>query len=590
MCIMKCRRFQYVDEKTGASGSFIVPIVPSNIQRLVADKETRYQSLELFLGSDVYVFANYISTRTVNWKTRNYKKIILKSEDATKITIYGNNDGELSPSLGTEGVRTNGLNRIGSTYHNDGIDYYVGDSTSYSLFFVPNGAGDYMSKTFPTKDSFTGAFEFLAVDENFKFYEIIFSATRFGMMESADFTLDDVIADTQYTVEAFNNLIKNVESTIEDIDTDTEPDPEPEPERSTLDMFDTTGRFSPRAQISAMGNYILDKTDVDALMSDLWSSTIIEKFNYKVFGNPLDSILSLKWYYGIRNDINKTKLKVPLTIGNLDMRSQSGDSANIRVHACASEYVTFNFGVIDIDSYRETKNIKRNDYLDYAPFVRYQLYLPYVGYIDLNPNEIVDGVLGVKLNINLLTGQGLYTLYTYNNEHNITSDFTYKQVILTVPCSVAVEVPISIDSMNSLSATVAMTIGSAVATGLGAASSGVLGAAAGGASSAMLAGAGVASDAIGDLMETPDSKRNGGAYNPDTGNLGALQPYLLITLPIIATPAGFTDVLGNRAAVTDMLSNCTGFTQIIGAVPSDNEQRNKYQSEIIALLQSGVYL
>lgn len=356
----------------------------------------------------------------------------------------------------------------------------------------------------------------------------------------------------------------------------------PEPERSTLDMFDLSNRFSPRAKNSGMGNYILAKEDVDALMSDLWDTTIIEGFNYKVFGNPLDSVLSLKWYYGIRDIINKTQLQVPLTIGNLNMGKQSGESSSIRVYACASEYATFDFGTLNIDGYREAKNIKRDDYLDYAPFVRYQLYLPYVGYIDLNTNEIIDGILGIKLNINLLTGQGLYVLYTYNNEHNITSDETFKQVILTVPCSVAVEIPVSVDSMNSLSATVAQTIGSAIATGLGAGAKGVSG--------AMGVGLEATSDAIGNLADTPDSKRNGGAYNPDTGNLGALQPFLLITLPIIATPNGFTDVFGKRAAIIDDLSNCHGFTQIVGVTPDDNLQPNKYQSEIIALLQSGVYL
>lgn len=388
----------------------------------------------------------------------------------------------------------------------------------------------------------------------------------------------------------------------------------PEPEGGNLGMFDLSNRYSPRTGDKGLGMYVMDKQTLNLFMDDLWDTSIIEEYNYKIFGNPLDSILSLKWFYGIKNDIQYTEIRPALRLGNISF-------PNIISDVASSEYVTHDFGKVNLATLLSSSGRLTNSFLDYMPYVDMQLYLPYYGFVSINPNEVINGIVGIKLNINLLTGQGLYVIYTEGNRYHegLAGGREDNHVILTVPCTMCVEIPVNINAMASLGNMMAQTITTAVgvaggaalmmATGGGGAAllGGAAAASAGTASAAGAAaaegGAGLFNPVIGaglisngaqgvtDALSQPANHPKGvGAFNPDTGSLGSLVPYFYITLPIVATPTGFTDICGNKAVVIDSLDNCEGFTEIVGISPDTVDVSHKYQREITSLLQAGVYL
>ena len=401
-------------------------------------------------------------------------------------------------------------------------------------------------------------------------------------------------------------------------------------------MFDLTTRFSPRIAQQGIGAYALSYDSVTKFMHDLWDGSNVAYFTIgaSALGSPLDYVMTCRCYHGLQRDIKVANEMSTINLGpyNFGGNWNSNGEAHDVFNVCDSEFAMHDFGYIDIPT--ELASRMRGDYLDYAPFVKYQLYLPYVGYVDLNPNDIIDGKLGIQLNLNIITGEGLYVVYTDDNDKHQKVDGTEDgpQVIFTIPCQLGLEVPITPSVMQNLVRSVVNTIGTAASIG---ASAGVAGGivAAGMASQrlhsinegtkegikkgrinkdageAMIASreayatqleneatkGQVAGDAINQAINSipspPEVGRSGGGFNSDTGTLGSFNPFVIVTFPIIATPNGFEDIFGNRCAVIDTLDNCSGFTQVIAVKPTnDDVYKCKYKNEIIALLQAGVYL
>lgn len=402
-------------------------------------------------------------------------------------------------------------------------------------------------------------------------------------------------------------------------------------------MFDLSNRFSPRVAQQGLGAYAISKQDMTDFMNDLWDPANCLYFTVgaNALGSPLEYLMTCRCYHGLKDDVAISQSTSTINLGPYNFGGNwnaNGLAHREDFNVVASEFLMHDFGYIDIPT--ELASRIRGDYLDYAPFVKYQLYLPYVGYIDLNPNDIIDGKLGIQMNVNVITGEGLYVVYTDDNDKHQKVDGTEDgpQVIFTIPCQLGIEVPVNASMFGNLVRSVVNTIGTAASIG---ASAGVAGGivAAGMASQrlhsmnegtkegikkgridkdageALIASrkayatqleneatkGQVAGDAINQAINAipapPDVGRSGGGFNSDTGTLGSFNPFVIVTFPIIATPNGFEDIFGNRCAVIDTLDNCSGFTQVIAVKPTnDDVYKCKYKNEIIALLQAGVYL
>lgn len=413
----------------------------------------------------------------------------------------------------------------------------------------------------------------------------------------------------------------------------------PIPERSNLDMFDLSNRFSPRVAQQGIGAYAITKQDMTDFMHDLWDERNVAFFTIgnSALGSPLDYLMTCRCFHGLKDDVALSQSTSTINLGPYNFGGSWNAWAESQAHrgdfnVVASEFLMHDFGTIDIPSLLATR--MRGDYLDYAPFVKYQLYLPYVGYIDLNPNDIIDGKIGIQMNVNVITGEGLYVVYTDDNDKHQKVDGTEDgpQVIFTVPCQLGIEVPVNANMFGNLVRSMVNTIGSAVAIG---ASAGVAGGvASAGMRANALAGMNQATkvgiqngqipqdvgqaviakrdaeinsiqnqatmnqiggnaiiQGVSQALPSPDVGRSGGGFNSDTGTLGSFNPFIIVTFPIVATPNGFEDIFGNRCAVIDTLNSCSGFTQVVAVEPTnDDAYECKYKSEIIALLQAGVYL
>lgn len=349
-------------------------------------------------------------------------------------------------------------------------------------------------------------------------------------------------------------------------------------EQSTSDLapieggqiVDITDRFSPRTAFSGLGIYPLDRVQMRDLAFDMWDTGLVERFNYNINGDPMDSIVAIRWYYGILGHISRLPESALLMIGNVAFSGGwSTGTVEIRTHPAASEYVTYSCGSILYPRHF-------NNFLDYSPFTELQIYIPYVGFVALNPAEFLDKLIRLDYNINLVTGATL--VYVYRAELGGSWE-----IAMEIPCSMGMDVPLNVDAKESILNR--MTTSDSMGTG-------AIGAFAmtGGAVGAI----GAAGQTLNSLSQNSNSfggvKRSGG-INTETASLGHLHPFLMIARPVPVAPSNYEELIGTPDYRSGTLSDFTGYIKV-GAIDhsSDVDIPQVAMDEIRSLLQGGVYI
>ena len=92
------------------------------------------------------------------------------------------------------------------------------------------------------------------------------------------------------------------------------------------------------------------------------------------------------------------------------------------------------------------------------------------------------------------------------------------------------------------------------------------------------------------LINSKPSVSQGNAISSNTGVLGILKPYLIITRPIQVRPRNFNNLKGYKSEVTVKLSDIKGYTECKHVQLQNMSCTKNECEEIKRLLESGVYL
>ena len=203
------------------------------------------------------------------------------------------------------------------------------------------------------------------------------------------------------------------------------PDVPPVPthnEYSHATVFNTIGDLATLTK-----RYVLSDSDIQLLGTELFKVTddiftqyssmldYIPKINSAFLtNNPLDCIVSLQKY-----PIEIPKAATP---ENIRLGSNQTNAIGYKFDAPC---LTFLFG--------GKKIFPRfgNSFLDYNPFTRFEIYVPFCGTVELNPADILNRVLNVELIVDMSTG----TCTGYIESDDL--------VIETVNGNVAIDIPVS---------------------------------------------------------------------------------------------------------------------------------------------------
>ena len=325
---------------------------------------------------------------------------------------------------------------------------------------------------------------------------------------------------------------------------------EPGAENATFDFDSTNIDFGTPPTITAAGMvelYIPSTSDLASLAQYLWAGSFDPDNFKKLFADPMDAIIGLQIVPVTATEIGTTP--DTLYVGNI--------STGLSMPKASRQYVPVDCGSLSIPR-------RLGSYLDYSPHTEMQLYLPYIGFVDISPDDCMGGTISVKYLVDIIGGTCVAQVKC--NDH----------VLYEYAAACSCQVPVSAGQYQNI------VLGSVRgAVGL---VSGILGAAGGG----LLSGLSEAADAA-LSMTKPKIQRSGG-FGGSSGLMGHQTPYIIYTVPRLIVPGRQNNFIGYPSYITRTLGDLTGYTQIdsihLSGIPASQSE----QAEIEQLLQEGVYL
>lgn len=279
----------------------------------------------------------------------------------------------------------------------------------------------------------------------------------------------------------------------------------------------------------------------------LWSDSFSIDSLKKLFGDPMESVLGL------------SIVPVQIPSGGQKEVYFGNILTNIYMNAAASQYVAVDCGSINVEEYWGA-------YLDYDPFTKFEIFLPYIGVQSLSADDVVGKTLKVVYHIDILSGACVAYLQCGES------------VLYTFAGQCATNIPITSSSWSNLYSGILSIAGTAAAIAV--TKNPTAGAIVAGISS-------VASAAVNNLHI--DVARSGGMSSA-AGLLGNQTPYLIITRPRQCVPVGQNSFIGYPSYQNVVLSTQKGYTEVDSIHLNGVSATSGELAEIEALLTSGVII
>lgn len=254
---------------------------------------------------------------------------------------------------------------------------------------------------------------------------------------------------------------------------------------------------------------------------------------------------------------------------------------NTAIPVIISEYVEVNCGTIDITEFYGSA-------FDYAGMTSIQLYLPYIGFRDIDVDAVMARTLGVVYHVDVYNGNCVAFVTVNGNVHYSFSGNCMQQVPTASQ---------SFDNAITNGVTLAAAVVGAVATGgASAAETAATGAAETTAAATSATEAAAASTAssnavIGSSMvNVMNSKPNvtrSGALGSSSGLMGIQYPYIVKKIPRQSWPENYNQFAGYPCNMTRTIGSLSGFFVVDSINLSGIPATENEIAEIMAFLKGG---
>ena len=263
-------------------------------------------------------------------------------------------------------------------------------------------------------------------------------------------------------------------------------------------------------------------------------------------------------------------LPVSPTIGGSQSIKLGNWDTGVSAPRIINQYAQVSFGSLLLPEYW-------GNCIDYAPYTKIQLALPYIGIVDVDTDDVLGSTNTLAYNIDVLSGAICATLHCVKGNLN--------SVIYQWSGSCAVSLPFSGASYNSVLGAIA----GIAAAGMGFASmaAGPIGAALPAAALAAGGGAFGAGSAA-SIMGTMKGKvQKSGSFGANSGALGIMTPYFILTRPVQSVPETWQADKGYPSNISAQLGTLTGYTEV-SEINLECSGTEAEKNEIIDLLKKGV--
>lgn len=287
--------------------------------------------------------------------------------------------------------------------------------------------------------------------------------------------------------------------------------------------------------------------EIKQLNKFLWSKSFYDNI-LKIQQDPLQAVLGLY----ITDCPIPTSGRNEIVCGNVD--------TGISALAIPQSFTVVDCGEITVEE-------EYGSYLDYSPFKQAQLYLPHIGFVDIDNDIIQNNTIHIKYHVSLIDGQALCYVSIRQNRYP-----SFNEVYKTYPCSVYSQVPMSAYDVSAKMQSFINTVTSSVLSSVNSGSAGALTSAVGGAVSTAM---------------TKNKVEKSGALTDMAGLMGMKRPCLILYTTPAYMPSTYTNDVGSLIGTSDTISNVGGLCKIIN--PRVNFSCPKFVSDKLeAMLADGV--
>lgn len=287
------------------------------------------------------------------------------------------------------------------------------------------------------------------------------------------------------------------------------------------------------------------QAEINSFGAWLWSSNFVDQL-LKVFNNPMESIIGLHKVYASPIIGGRSNIKV----GYLD----SGVSSNF----VSNQYTKIDCGTVNLQEYF-------GNVFDYSPYTSIELYLPCIGFVQLDVGNVMRSSINITYTVDVLTGACIA-------EVNVKRD-GYGGVLYSYSGNCASQYPLSSGSYMGIVSSVIGVAGSIVGT---VASGGSL--------------APLALGATSGLLNAKTHVQHSGSLSGNSGVMGGKIPYLIITRPQTNMAENYQHFQGIPSNTYTQLSACHGFVKVKNVNVQNIIAESEELEEIKTLLLDGVII
>ena len=294
--------------------------------------------------------------------------------------------------------------------------------------------------------------------------------------------------------------------------------------------------------------YKPDSSQLRSIAAKLWDPTAWEAIK-QMFTNPMDAIFGL----AIVPVEPHTATPEDVYLGRYN--------TEVQAPRVTSEYVTVDCGSVFISKFY-------GSYLDHDPYTKYTLYLPYVGELDINADEITGKTVSIKYHCNVVTGDTVAVVLVNNRVCYTAMGNIIRQLPLSqVDFSSVIQTAVSAAATVLTSAT---SISSGIASeGLSIATGNLAGAIGGQSRINNAAAQGVAST-LNNVASTKLGYKHAGKIGQGAAQMSVQKPFFTVTRPNLILPEGIDGArnssqkryTGYPANFIDELRNFHGLTVV----------------------------
>lgn len=339
----------------------------------------------------------------------------------------------------------------------------------------------------------------------------------------------------------------------EDPDYDPEQDPEEETKEIPMNepQIGTVGVFN--------RCYAVNSNELKDLSDYLWN---VDETTFKTIlkglqlagSEPLDAIISI---FLFPFEVANTGTLENIRIGTVDTEIQGLpiDHTSVNVYDLGEVYF-----------WEKYKN-----YLDYEPYTTAQLYIPYVGVIQIPVKQFMSKWINVKLVVDILTGVGQVVIY--ERKSGLLIPVIYRD------CSIGTQIAVTGQSAAQIAGNYINAI-----TRIG---NGAESIAKGGGFGAAV---GIAKGCI-DLFTAENVPiQSSGSSSPQCSMFMPQHCYLIVNRPAPIDVDNYGKLVGYACYETGVIGSFTGFSKFANVILDITVATDPEKKEIRSLLESGVFV